>query len=305
VSVLTGVFPVVPTPFAPDGTVDSASFERIVDFALETGVDGLVFPGMASEVETLSADERSTLVRHLGARVNGRVPIIAGASDADPARAAEHAEVGRAAGAVAAMVMAPASIGRNVDGQIAFFAAVARGTKAAIMLQNAPPPMGAGLLPDEVAAIARGVEAVRFVKEETQPCGQNVSRILSAAGKAVDAVYGGAGARYVLDELARGAAGTMPAIELADVHVAMMRAWRAGNKVRARRLYTESLPLLAFQMVFRVRATKELLRRRGLIACTDARAAGPRLDDGDLREMDALVAAALPLFETHVPDVAP
>jgi 4-hydroxy-tetrahydrodipicolinate synthase len=305
VSVLTGVFPVVPTPFAPDGAIDIASFERIVDFALEVGVDGLVFPGMASEVETLSADERQNLIRHLGTRVAGRVPIIAGASDADPARAAEHAEVGRAAGAVAAMVMAPAAVGRSVEGQSAYFAAVVRGTQSPIMLQNAPPPNGAGLLPEEVAAVARNVDAVRFVKEETQPCGQNVSRIRAAAGPALDAVYGGAGARYVLDELARGAAGTMPAIELADVHVAMMRAWRAGNMARARRLYTDSLPLLAFQMVFRVRATKELLRRRGLLVCTTARAAGPKFDDGDLREMHALIVDALPLFETHVPDITP
>jgi 4-hydroxy-tetrahydrodipicolinate synthase len=304
VPVLTGVFPVVPTPFTDDGAVDPVAFRRIVDFALASDVDGLVFPGMASEVEKLTAEERRELVHLLGVHVAGRVPIIAGASDADPARAAAHAEVGRVAGAVAAMVMAPHALGRDVKAQTEYFAAVARGTQLPIMLQNAPPPNGAGLLPEEVAQIARAVETLRYVKEETQPCGQNVGRILAAAGPAIDAVYGGAGARYVLDELARGAAGTMPAIELADVHVKMVDAWRSGNAARARRLYIESLPLLAFQMVFRVRATKELLRRRGLLSCTVARAAGPQLDADDLREFDALVAAALPIFETHVPDAA-
>lgn len=303
--VLTGVFPVVPTPFAEDGAIDPVAFRRIVDFALAADVDGLVYPGMASEVEKLTAEERRTLIELLGTHVAGRVPIIVGASDADPARAAAHAEIGRAAGAVAAMVMAPPALGRNVEQHAEFFAAVARGTQLPIMLQNAPPPNGAGLLPDEVAAVARAVEAVRYVKEETQPCGQNVGRILAAAGPALDAVYGGAGARYVLDELARGAAGTMPAIELADVHVKMVDAWRVGNAARARRLYIESLPLLAFQMVFRVRATKELLRRRGLLCCTAARAAGPQLDHDDLREFDALVEAALPIFETYVPDGTP
>ncbi|HVL71865.1 MAG TPA: dihydrodipicolinate synthase family protein [Beijerinckiaceae bacterium] len=301
---LTGVFPVLPTPFTPEGAVDEAAFLRLVDFALACGVDGLVFPGMASEVETLSPQERASLVAALGKRLAGRVPFIVGASDADPERAAARAEEGRAAGAVAAMVMAPNPLGRDVGRQTAFYAAVAGGTRLPLMLQNAPAPMGAGLDPAEVAAVARAVEAVRFVKEETLPCGQHVTRILEAAGGALDAVYGGAGARYVLDELARGAAGTMPALELADVHVDLMAAWRRGDRAGARRLYTASLPLLVVQMVFRVRLTKEVLRRRGLLASTVARAAGPVLDAGDLAEIDALLAEAGPIFRLHPPGAA-
>ena len=41
-------------------------------------------------------------------------------------------------------------------------------------------------------------------------------------------IFGGAGGRYLTDELARGAAGTMPACELAEMHVAMLAAHRAG-----------------------------------------------------------------------------
>jgi dihydrodipicolinate synthase/N-acetylneuraminate lyase len=54
---LRGVFPVLPTPFAADAAPDEAAFLRLADFAIEAGADGVVFPGMASEVETLSADE--------------------------------------------------------------------------------------------------------------------------------------------------------------------------------------------------------------------------------------------------------
>ena len=64
--VLTGVFPVVPTPFTDDGAIDPEAFRRIVDFALAADVDGLVFPGMASEVEKLTAEERRTLIELLG-----------------------------------------------------------------------------------------------------------------------------------------------------------------------------------------------------------------------------------------------
>jgi len=304
---LSGVFPVVPTPFGEGGAPDVAALLRLVDYAIDSGADGVVFPGMASEVETLSPAERGMLVQAVGAHVGRRVPFIVGASDPDPIVAAERAREGAEAGAAAAMIMASGKAGSDAAGQIAYFAKVALHCDLPIMLQNAPPPNGAGLQASVIAEIAQAVAEIRFVKEETMPCGQHVSHILRSCGGAVDAVFGGAGARYIMDELARGAAGTMPALELVDVHVALFRAWQAGDVARARLLYNASLPLLMFQAVFRVRATKEVLRRRGLLTQVGARAAGPVLDEFDQREMMALLADAdaAGVFAAHRPDLSP
>ena len=303
---LTGVFPVLPTPFMERGAPDPSALLRLADFALESGADGIVYPGMASEVETLTPAECASLVAALGGHLNRRVPFIVGASDADPAQAAIRASEGATHGATAAMIMAPAKAGREIAAQAAFFAAVAAASPLPIMLQNAPPPNGAGLDPDAIAAIITAVPQIRFVKEETLPCGQHVSLILVSSADRLDGVFGGAGARYVVDELARGAAGTMPALELVDVQVRLMRAWRDGRELEARRLYTSSLPLLTFQAVFRVRATKEVLRRRGLLAATGARAAGPVLDPQDRRELRALLQLAdrEGLFLAHRPETS-
>jgi len=54
-SPLHGVCPVLATPFDASGAPDEAGLARVVDFALESGVDAVVFPGVASEVEQLSA----------------------------------------------------------------------------------------------------------------------------------------------------------------------------------------------------------------------------------------------------------
>jgi len=302
---IAGVFPVLPTPFRPDGAPDEAAFLRLADFALEAGVDGVVFPGMASEVETLSAAERGALVAALGRRVAGRTVFVVGASHADPAEAAARAREGQAAGAVAAMIMAPPANGQDVARHVAYYAAIAAAAPGVgIMLQNAPAPNGAGLAPEKVAAVAADVPAIRYVKEETLPCGQHVTRILAAAkglANGLDGVMGGAGARFILDELARGACGTMPALELADAHVALWKAWQRGDRAEARRIYNATLPLLAFQMTFRVRATKEVLKRRGLLEHTGARASGPILDEGDLAEIGELIATARPAMTMHLP----
>src|SRR5471032_442758 len=108
---LSGVYPVVPTPFARDGAPDAASLLALVDYAIDSGADGVVFPGMASEVETLTPAERASLVAEVGKRVGGRVPFIVGASDPDPALAAARASEGAAHGAAAAMIMAPGVAG--------------------------------------------------------------------------------------------------------------------------------------------------------------------------------------------------
>jgi 4-hydroxy-tetrahydrodipicolinate synthase len=298
-SSLKGVFPVLPTPFTAADIIDLEGLDRLVSFALEAGADGIVYPGMASEVETLSAQERATAVARVGAAIGGRVPFIVGASHADPSQAAAHCERGRAAGAVAAMIMAPNRLGADIEAQAAFYRAVSAETQVVIMLQNAPAPMGAGLEPAAVAAVVAACPAIRFVKEETLPSGQHVSAIRAAAGDRLDGVFGGAGARYVIDELERGASGTMPAAELADVHVTMLRAWSGGDKREARRLYSRTLPLLLFQQVFRVRMTKHVLAARGLVANAAARAAGPRHDEHDVRELDAMIAEAADLFAIH------
>ena len=92
--------------------------------------------------------------------------MIVGASADDPRAAAALAAHGRRLGATAAMVMAPPALGRDRDRLIAFFARVVAEGGLPIILQNAPPPVGAGLAVSEVAAVATAVAGIRSVKEE-------------------------------------------------------------------------------------------------------------------------------------------
>ncbi len=157
------------------------------------------------------------------------------------------------------------------------------------MLQNVPPPAGAGLDPGVVLDLLRAVPAIRYVKEETLPSGQRLTALREGAPATLLGVFGGAGGRYITDELRRGAAGTMPAIELAEVHAALFAAHRAGDEKRVRLLFTRMLPVLNTQAVFRWALTKYVLQRRGLIACSLQRAPGPRLDAFDRADVDAFL----------------
>ena len=309
-SPIGGVCPVLATPFDARGAPDERSMLRVVDYAVRCGANAVVFPGVASEVEQLSGEERDHLVALVARAVAGRVPLIVGASANDLASSLRHLHMAASVGAAAAMIMAPASLAGDASALRAHYRELGAAAAMPIMLQNAPPPAGAGFDMAAIAPVVAAVPAIRYVKEEAMPCGQRISALLRAPELAASAhfggVLGGAGARYLLDELARGAIGTMPACELADVHVAMVQAWRAGDRSRARTLYNRSLPLLNFQAVFRWAMTKEVLCRRDIIASAHVRAPGPRLDAQDRVELGIMldeIADLLTAFPVQPPPV--
>ncbi|UPG94591.1 dihydrodipicolinate synthase family protein [Luteibacter aegosomatissinici] len=287
---LAGVFPIVPTIFHANGVIDLVGTRNVLEYIIGAGAAGVVFPGLASEYDMLSVDERIELTASLGGWIAGRVPFIVGASHADAAIAAQLAATGAVAGAVAAMILTPHKHASDPAAMAAYFNDIHEASGVAIMLQNAPAPMGVGLGVAQVAALASAVPGIRYVKEETQPSGHRITALMEATGAGVEAVFGGAGARYVIDELQRGAIGTMPACEVTEIHVAMLARHAKGDLQGARDLFERTLPLLSMQAVFRWRLTKAVLLRRGLIGSDHVRAAGPTLDAWDQRELDDLLA---------------
>lgn len=288
-SSLGGVFPVLPTIFDDHGEIDRDGMRSVVDYVVASGADGLVFPGLASEYDLLTLDEREELIGLIGDAVAGRVRFVVGASSDQVGDSARLAAAGAAAGASAAMVMTPRALGPDIDALPRFYRDLGAQAGLPIMLQNAPAPMGLGLAADAVARIVAASDAVRWVKEENMPCGQRISALLASDVPHLAGVFGGAGGRYITDELARGAIGSMPAAETPEVHVALMRAHLAGDRAEVWRLYEALLPILMIQAVYRWRLTKEVLRRRGVIASAYTRAAGPEFDETDRRELGTVL----------------
>jgi 4-hydroxy-tetrahydrodipicolinate synthase len=285
--VLQGILPVLPTAFSPNGMVDSEAMIRIVDFAITSEVDGVVFPGFASEVDELSADERRGLLRLVVERVGARLPVVAGASAPNAGEAIAHACEAVAAGVRTVMIQAPKSIGTGLEAVSDFYRSVARAVPAIeIILQNAPAPRGSDLDARTIVAVVRANPAIRYVKEETLPSGPAISAILEDRPDHLLGVMGGGGARHIIDEYNRGACGAMPAVELADIHVKLDRAYRRGDIDTARELYFRSLPLLVIQANYRMRFTKHVLARRGIADAVGVRAKLPTFDEYDVADID-------------------
>lgn len=286
---LEGVLPVLATPLEADGTPSLADFDRLIDFNLQAGVDGLVFPGNASEVGSLSVEERRLLTERLAARVSGRVPVVIGLSAGDPGVSLALAQHAGEMRPTATMIAPPAILRDDPKTMRQLLTSLATITDRPVILQNAPPPLGPGLTVEEVFELVRDVPALEYVKEECLPAGQRMSRLLASAPSSLRGVFGGAAGRFIMDELARGAIGTMPSAEIPELHVRLFRSYRQGDTEAARHVYNGMVPLLLFTSVFKSAGVKAVLRLRGIIESERHRDLGPTLDSWDHREVTAIL----------------
>lgn len=290
-AMLQGIFPVVPTLFTDDNQIDLEAQAKVIRFAIEAGANGLVFPGVASEYNHLTGSERSTLLELLSKETRGALPLVGGASASSADEVITAGAAARVHGIEHLMVMAPHGLGHDIEKHREFFAKVASALPGAeIILQNAPSPIGAGLSAESILELVRSVPSIRYVKEETLPSGPAITAIREARLPSIKGVFGGGGARYIIDEFDRGAIGAMPAVELTDLHVALHRAYTAGDHAAARSIYRLSLPLLVSQAIYRMRFTKHVLKERGIVDSLYVRAPLPEMDSHAITDMRVMLA---------------
>ena len=105
-------------------------------------------------------------------------------------------------------------------------------------------------------------------------------------------IFGGLGGMFLLEELRRGASGTMTGFAFTEILVAVFEAWSTGEQLRAERVFDEYVPLIRFenQPVINLSIRKELLRRRGAIECARPRPPFAPVDAGTQAEIDWVFA---------------
>jgi 2-keto-3-deoxy-L-arabinonate dehydratase len=292
-TVLSGLVPILATPFRGDGSLDLASLARLVEYQVTSGANGVATFGLASETFTLSARERrlvlDTVVRTARA-ASAAMPVVAGIAATGLYPAVEQGKEAVDGGATVLMVLPPFLV-RPGDDQLAeFFGELAAAVGVPVMMQDAPVLTGVPMSVRVIAEAGR-VPGVDYVKIEAAPTAPKVAAVAStvastgAGGKL--RVFGGQNAQFLLDELDRGAVGTMPACEFTDLLAEVMTARDAGNRDEAEARFHRLLPLLVYGLQSGIAwaVHKQVLVRRGIIA--DARVRAPA------RPLDAASAAGL------------
>ena len=137
-----GVFPIAPTPFLPDGRIDTASVDRMIDHYVAACADGCTILGIMGEAPKLDHDEAIGFVARCVKRAP-RLPFIVGVSAPGFAamRAISHAVMAKGVSAV--MIAPPPSL-RTDDQIVSYYAQAveAIGTDIPFVIQDYPLALG-------------------------------------------------------------------------------------------------------------------------------------------------------------------
>ncbi len=292
-----GIFTIPPTPFREDGEIDIPSFCRVIEFCIECGAHGLVYPVNASEFTALSDAERFQLSEVLVEQNAGRLPAIIGVAGVTPEVAAKFAKHAHDIDANGVIAMPPYLRRGNLSEEIIFdyYRKISDAAQLPVFIQNNMPPIGTNLSAEFMLNLCRDIEHIAYIKEETVPSTVKLSAVIRENTGLCKGVFGGAGGRYLIEEHKRGSAGQMPGCHVTDIVVALWDALEAGDKARAMYIYKEMAPLFFFEHQL-PGCYKEVLYRRGIIDCPLKRNGKMPLDEISSQYLDEILATLEPLM---------
>jgi 4-hydroxy-tetrahydrodipicolinate synthase len=287
---LSGIYPIVPTPFDERGRIDGASIASLAQFMVDCGVDGLAILGVMGEADKLSGREREEVIRLFRAALPTDRPLVVGTGAAGTDVAIEMSRVARALGANALLVGPPPV--QNDHALFGYYQRVAGALDdTPIIVHDYPTATGILMAPEVLARMHREIANVRYVKLEDAPTGPKMAQVQTLAGRDFH-IFGALGGMFALEELERGAVGIMTGLAYPELLVELYRRFRAGDLEQARELFYAMLPLVRFefQPKLGVSLRKEILVRRGAIRCATVRHPGMSADSVTLGQLDRIVA---------------
>ncbi len=151
---IRGSIVAIVTPMAEDGSVDFPALERLVEWHIAEGTDGIVAVGTTGESATLDVEEHVAVVRAVVETARKRVPVIAGTGANSTAEAIELTAEGKAAGADACLLVTPYYNKPPQEGLYRHYKAIAEAVDVPIVLYNVPGRTGCDLLPATVKRLA-------------------------------------------------------------------------------------------------------------------------------------------------------
>lgn len=284
-----GIFPILNTTFSSDGALDLYSQERLVSHLIELGAHGLGLFANASEGYTLTAEERTTILKLVRKQVNGRIPVVVSSGHTGTDVAVQLSKEAEDLGADALMVLPPFYMKTDAEGLMFYFDAISRAVGIPIMAQDAPLMTQVAMPPSLLARMAREIEHVCLVKVEAPPTAPKVSALRAISDIVV---FGGLNGQFLVEEFGRGSRGAMPGSDMTRMFVDIWNRLSAGDRLGAWQVFTRALPLIRFELQpgMGVSAMKHNLVAAGVIRSARVRHPTAALDARSLAELEFLRA---------------
>jgi 4-hydroxy-tetrahydrodipicolinate synthase len=227
----SGIWPVAPTPFNDDGTVDYDGMKRVIDCMVDQGSDGICILANFSEQFLISDEERRKLTELSLAHMAGRIPVIVTISHYATVIAVDRAQHAKAHGADMVMMMPPyhGALMRGTPEQtFEQFAAVGK-VGLPVMVQDAP-LSGVELSVPLLVRMAREIEAVKLFKIECPQAAAKLRALIAMGGDAIEGPFDGEEGITLLADLEAGATGAMTSAMITDQIKPVLQKFAAGDR---------------------------------------------------------------------------
>jgi 4-hydroxy-tetrahydrodipicolinate synthase len=230
------------TPFTETGAVDFPALRALVDWQIAEGIDFLVPCGSTGEAQTLNDSERERVVAAVVELANGRVPVMAGATSNDTAKAVDEAQRMCRLGANYVLSAAPYYNKPSQEGLFRHFSAVADAADKPVCLYNVPGRTAVNLGP-ELALRLAGHPNIIGIKEASGDLSQIMTLLQSRPEEF--AVLSGDD-WLTLPALAAGGDGLISVVsnEIPAAMTALVHLLLSDNIHNARSLHYRLLPLM-------------------------------------------------------------
>ena len=174
----SGSIPALVTPFR-DGSLDEDAFRAFVDWQIDEKSAALVPCGTTGESATMTIEEHNRVIAICVEQAAGRVPVIAGCGSNDTKIALEHMFAAQAAGADAALVVAPYYNKPNQEGVYRHFAYLAERCDLPIILYNVPSRTITDIGVPVIHRLAEEFQSIVGIKDATGNLGRVTAQRLA------------------------------------------------------------------------------------------------------------------------------
>ncbi len=229
------------TPFR-DGQFDLDGFQRLIEFQIAGGVDGIVPVGTTGESPTLSHDEHRDVIRAAVEIAAGRCRVIGGTGSNSTEEAIGLTQDAEKVGADAALIVAPYYNKPSPEGLYRHFRAIAEATKLPIILYSIPGRCGIEIGVSVIARLAEDCPNIVAIKEAGGSV-ERVSQLRQALPDNFEILSGDDS--LTLPFISVGAVGVISVgSNVAPAPVCeLVRAAREGDMARAEELHRRLYPL--------------------------------------------------------------
>lgn len=290
-SQLPAIFPIALTTFDKHYEIDEHSQLALINYLIECGVHGMAIFGNASEGYALSESEKARLMPLIIKEVNGRVPVFVSTGHTGTHVAVQISKAAEDSGADGLMILPPYFLKPSAEDLFGYYKAISDAVSVPIMIQDAPLLTGVNIGAAQMARMARECANVKLTKVEAPPTVTKVTEVKQACGDSLT-IFGGLNGHFFLEELRRGARGTMPGSDLMQMFVKVWNLVEAGKLTEARAEFNRHLPLIRFELQpgLGVSAMKHNLLAQGIIKHTTVRPPTRTLDGLAIEELQQIVS---------------